>query len=137
MRQVQRRLKPIIMEVVKKEIIKLLEVEIIFAISDSSWVSPVQVVPKKARETAEANYEGELVPVRKSIGWRQCIDYRKLNAVTKKTTSLSLFIDQMVERLVSCAYYCYLDDFSGYFLTYAGYTYIICSSIIKFYIYNS
>nr|XP_027060912.1 uncharacterized protein LOC113687515 [Coffea arabica] len=75
-RQAQRRLNPLMMEVVKKEILKLLYVGIIFAISDSPWVSPVQIVPKKAGVTVEANQTGELVPVRKSTGWRQCIDYR-------------------------------------------------------------
>ncbi len=35
------------MEVVKKEIIKLKDAGVIYPISDSGWVSPVQVVPKK------------------------------------------------------------------------------------------
>ncbi|XP_071923067.1 uncharacterized protein [Coffea arabica] len=54
-RQTQRRLNPLMMEVVKKEILKLLDVGIIFAISDSPWLSPVQVVSKKAGVTVEAN----------------------------------------------------------------------------------
>ncbi|XP_027157077.1 uncharacterized protein LOC113758414, partial [Coffea eugenioides] len=112
-RQAQRRLNPLMMEVVKKEILKLLDVGIIFAISDSPWVSPVQVVPKKAGVTVESNQEGELVPIRKPTGWRQCIDYRKLNAVTKKDHFPLPFIDQMVERLACRAYYCFLDGFSG------------------------
>ena len=33
------------MDVVKKEIIKLLDVGVIYPISDNKWVSPVQVVP--------------------------------------------------------------------------------------------
>jgi len=45
--EAQRRLNPIIKEVVKKEIIKWLDVGIIYPISDSVWVSPVQCVPKK------------------------------------------------------------------------------------------
>ncbi|XP_027183938.1 uncharacterized protein LOC113782233 [Coffea eugenioides] len=114
-RQAQRRLNPLMMEVVKKEILKLLEVGIIFAISDSPWVSPVQVVPKKAGVTVEENQEGKMVPVRKPTGWRQCIDYRRLNAVTKKDHFPLPFIDQMIERLVSRVYYCFLDGFSGYF----------------------
>nr|XP_027090491.1 uncharacterized protein LOC113711532 [Coffea arabica] len=114
-RQAQRRLNPLMIEVVKKEILKLLDVGIIFAISDSPWVSPVQVVPKKAGVTVESNQEGELVPIRKPTGWRQCIDYRKLNAVTKKDHFPLPFIDQMVERLACRAYYCFLDGFSGYF----------------------
>ncbi|XP_027156520.1 uncharacterized protein LOC113757411 [Coffea eugenioides] len=111
-RQAQRRLNPLMMEVVKKEILKLLDVGIIFTISDSPWVSPVQVVPKKAGVTVESNQEGELVPIRKPTGWRQCIDYRKLNAVTKKDHFPLPFIDQMVERLACRAYYCFLDGFS-------------------------
>ena len=48
-RQPQRRLNPTILEVVKKEVTKLLEADIIYPISNSEWVSPVQVVPKKSR----------------------------------------------------------------------------------------
>ncbi|XP_027071749.2 uncharacterized protein [Coffea arabica] len=114
-RQAQRRFNPLMMEVVKIEILKLLDVGIIFVISDKPWVSPVQVVPKKAGMTVEANQMGELVPVRKPTGWRQCIDYRRLNAVTKKDHFPLPFIDQMVERLSCRAYYCFLDGFLGYF----------------------
>ncbi|XP_027182318.1 uncharacterized protein LOC113780741 [Coffea eugenioides] len=56
--QAQRRLNPLMIEVVKKEILKLLDVGIIFAISDSPWVSPVQIVPNKVRVTVEANQTG-------------------------------------------------------------------------------
>ena len=45
--EAQRRLNPIMKEVVKKEIIKWLDAGIIYPISDSSWVSPVQCIPKK------------------------------------------------------------------------------------------
>nr|XP_027116756.1 uncharacterized protein LOC113734391 [Coffea arabica] len=111
-RQAQRRLNPLIMEVVKKEILKLLEVGIIFVISNSPWVNLVQVVSKKAGVTVEENQEGEIVPVRKPTGWRQCIDYRRQNAVTKKDHFSLSFIDQMLERLSGRVYYCFLDDFS-------------------------
>ncbi|XP_068332854.1 uncharacterized protein [Pyrus communis] len=47
-REAQCRLNPFMMEVVKKEVIKLLDVGIIYPISDSKWVSPVQVVPKRS-----------------------------------------------------------------------------------------
>ncbi|XP_075518288.1 uncharacterized protein LOC142552397 [Primulina tabacum] len=43
----QRRLNPAMKEVVRAEVLKLLNAGVIYAISDSSWVSPVQVVPKK------------------------------------------------------------------------------------------
>ena len=74
-RQAQKRLNPLIMEVVKKEILKLLDVGIICAISDSSWVSLRQVVPKKMKVTVEANQKSEFMPVCKPTKWRQCIDY--------------------------------------------------------------
>ncbi|GKC65916.1 reverse transcriptase domain-containing protein [Tanacetum coccineum] len=45
--QPQRRVNPNIKEVVKKEVIKLLDAGLIYPISNSPWVSPVQVVPKK------------------------------------------------------------------------------------------
>ncbi|CAN6716328.1 unnamed protein product [Malus baccata var. baccata] len=50
-REAQRRLNPLMMEVVKKEIIKLLDCGVIYPISDSCWVSPVQCVPKKSGVT--------------------------------------------------------------------------------------
>ncbi|XP_075489513.1 uncharacterized protein LOC142528356 [Primulina tabacum] len=42
-----RRLNLAMKEVVKNEVLKLLNAGVIYAISDSNWVSPVQVVPKK------------------------------------------------------------------------------------------
>ena len=51
--QPQRRLNPSMQEVVKKEVVKLLDASIIYPILDCTWVSPVQVVPKKGRITSE------------------------------------------------------------------------------------
>ena len=45
----KRRLNPNMKEVVKKEIMKLLDTGIIYPISDSEWVSPIQCMPKKCR----------------------------------------------------------------------------------------
>ena len=39
--QPQRRLNPAMKEVVRKEVVKLLDAGLIYPISDSSWVSPV------------------------------------------------------------------------------------------------
>ncbi|GAU47094.1 hypothetical protein TSUD_369270 [Trifolium subterraneum] len=86
-RQPQRRLKPLILDVVKKEVTKLLQAGIIYPISDSSWVSPVQVVPKKSG----------------------------LTVATRKDHFPLPFIDQMLERLAGKPHYCFLDGFSGYF----------------------
>ncbi|XP_021733268.1 uncharacterized protein LOC110700074 isoform X1 [Chenopodium quinoa] len=113
-RQVQRRLNPPMMEVVKKEVMKLLKVGVIYPISDSPWVSPLQVVPKKSGVTVVENNKGEMVPTRVQNGWRVCVDYRKLNSLTRKDHFPLPFIDQMVERLAGHAYYCFLDGFSGY-----------------------
>ncbi|CAL8085223.1 unnamed protein product [Prunus armeniaca] len=113
-REAQRRLNPPMMEVVKKEIIKLLDCGVIYPISDSRWVSLVQVVPKKSGVTVVKNEENELVPTRIQIGWRVCIYYRKLNATTRKDHFPLPFIDQMLERLAGHSFYCFLDGYSGY-----------------------
>ncbi|CAM8951321.1 unnamed protein product [Rhodiola kirilowii] len=102
------------MEVVQKEIQKLLDANVIYPISDSQWVSPVHVVPKKTGITVEENAEGQLVTTRVKNGWRMCIDYRKLNAVTRKDHFPLLFIDQMLDRPAGRPYFCFLDGFSGY-----------------------
>ncbi|GJV56202.1 reverse transcriptase domain-containing protein [Tanacetum coccineum] len=50
-----------------------------------------------------------------SMGWRVCIDYRKLNEATRKDHFPLPFMDQMLERLAGNQFYCFLDGFSGYF----------------------
>nr|GEX97304.1 reverse transcriptase domain-containing protein [Tanacetum cinerariifolium] len=50
----------------------------------------------------------------RSLGWRVCIDYRKLNDATRKDHFPLPFIDQMLEGLAGNEYYCFLDGFSGY-----------------------
>ncbi|KAM2257798.1 hypothetical protein ACFX1S_002951 [Malus domestica] len=102
------------MEVVKKEIIKLLDCGVIYPISDSHWVSPIQCVPKKSGVTVVENAENELVPTRIQTSWRVCIDYRKLNATTRKDHFPLPFLDQMLERLAGHSFYCFLDGYSGY-----------------------
>ena len=66
--QPQRRLNPSMKEVVKAEVIKLLDAGMIYPISDSAWVSPVQVVPKKGGMTIIKNEKNELIPTRKVTG---------------------------------------------------------------------
>ncbi|GJV97877.1 reverse transcriptase domain-containing protein [Tanacetum coccineum] len=113
--QKQRRLNPNMQEVVKKEIMKLLDTGIIYPIADSPWVSPIHCVPKKGGITVVTNENDELVPTRTITGWRVCIDYRKLNEATAKDHFPLPFMDQMLERLAGNKYFCFLDGFSGYF----------------------
>ncbi|GKB19113.1 reverse transcriptase domain-containing protein [Tanacetum coccineum] len=102
-------------EVVKKEIMKLLDTSIIYPIADSPWVSPIHCVLKKGGITVVTNENDELVPTRIVTGWRVCSDYRKLNEATAKDHFLLPFIDQMLERLAENKYFCFLDGFFGYF----------------------
>ncbi|GKE02693.1 reverse transcriptase domain-containing protein [Tanacetum coccineum] len=113
--QHQRRVNPKIHEVIKKEVLKLLDAGLIYLISDSPWVSPVHCVPKKGGFTVVENEENELIPTRLVTGWRVCIDYRKLNDATRKDHFPLPFMDQMLKRLAGNEYYCFLDGFSGYF----------------------
>ncbi|GJU24731.1 reverse transcriptase domain-containing protein [Tanacetum coccineum] len=111
--QSQRRVNPKIHEVIKKEVLKLLDAGMIYPISDSPWVSPVHCVPKKGGITVVANEENELILTRLVTGWRVCIDYRKLNEATRKDHFPLPFMDQMIERLAGNEFYCFLDGFSG------------------------
>ena len=110
----QRRLNPVMKEVVRKEVLKLLNAGFIYAISDSPWVSPVHVVPKKGGFTVIRNEKNELIPTRTVTGWRVCIDYRKLNTATRKDHFPLPFIDQMLDRLAGHPHFCFLDGYSGY-----------------------
>nr|GEU47185.1 reverse transcriptase domain-containing protein [Tanacetum cinerariifolium] len=113
--QNKRRVNPKIHDVIKKEVLKLLDVGLIYPISDSPWVSPVHCVSKKCGFTVEENEENEVILTRLVTGWRVCIDYRKLNEATRKNNFPLLFIDQMLKRLAGNEYYCFLDGFLGYF----------------------
>jgi len=112
--QPQRRLNPAMKEAVKKEVQKLLEARMIYPISDSAWVSPVQMVPKKSGMNVIHNDKNELIPIRTITRWRMCIDYRKFNQATRNDHFPLSFIDQMLERLVGKAYYYFLDGYSAY-----------------------
>ncbi|CAN6453712.1 unnamed protein product [Victoria cruziana] len=113
-REFQRQLNPTLKEVVKKKIIKWLDASIIFPILDSEWVSPIQMVPKKAGLTVVKNEHGKDIPTRAQSGWRVYIDYRKLNLATRKDHFPLPFLDQVLEKLAGQSYYCFLDGYSGY-----------------------
>ena len=110
----QRRLNPVMKEVVRNEVLKWLNADFIYAIFDNPWVSPVHVVPKKGGFIVIINEKNELIPTRTVIRWRVCIDYRKLNTATRKDHYPLPFIDQMLDRLARHSHYCFLDGYSGY-----------------------
>ena len=113
-RDPQRRLNPKMKEVVRKEILKLLEAGIIYPVADSQWVSPVHCVPKKGGITVVPNDKDELIPQRIITGYRMVIDFRKLNKATKKDHHPLPFINQMLERLSKHTHFCFLDGYSGF-----------------------
>ena len=113
-REPQRRLNPHMLEVLRAEIMKWWNGGVIYSITDSPWISPVHMVPKKSGITVTINEKGEEVPMRMTTGWRVCIDYRRLNAVTKKDHYPLPFIDQILEKLSGENYFCFLDGYSGY-----------------------
>ena len=65
--------------------------------------------------TTVKNEKGEDVSTRLTTGWRVCIDYRMINAVTRKDHFPLPFIDQLLERVFGHPLYCFLDGYSGYF----------------------
>ena len=86
-------------EVVRKEVLKWLDAEVIYLIFDSVWVSSVQVVPKKGGTTVIKTENNMFLPSRTVTGWKICIDYRKLNKATQKDHFPLPFLDQMLGRL--------------------------------------
>ena len=73
--EAQRRLNPTMKEVVHKEVLKWLDAGVIYPISDSAWMSLVQVVPKKGGTIVIKTVNNILLPFRTVTGWRICIDY--------------------------------------------------------------
>ena len=101
-------------EVVRKEILKLLEAGIIYHVADSLWASHVHCVPKKGGITVVPNDKDELIPQRIVTGYRMVGDFRKLNKATKKDHYPLSFIYQMLERLSKHTYFCVLDGYSSF-----------------------
>ena len=108
------KVEPIMKEVVKKEVLKLLDVGAIYPITDRKWVSPTEVVPKKSGVTVVANEHNELIPTRVTTGWRVCIDYRKPNDGTRKDHFPLPFVGQMLERAIGHEFYYFLNRYLGY-----------------------
>ena len=101
-------------EVVRNEILKLLEAGIIYPIANSQWVSHVHCVPKKGGITIVPNDKYELIPQRIVTGYRMVIDFHKLNKATIKDHYPLPFIDKMLERQSKHTHFCFLDGYSGF-----------------------
>nr|GEW86591.1 reverse transcriptase domain-containing protein [Tanacetum cinerariifolium] len=98
--QNQRRVNPKIHEVIKKEVIKLLDAEMIYLIFDSPWVSPIHCVPKKGGITVVENENNELIPTR--------MPFVLCNAPgTFQRCMMAIFHD-MIEKTMEV----FMDDFS-------------------------
>ena len=55
------------------------------------------------------------MPTRLTIGWRVCIHFKRLNAVTRKDHFPLPLIDQLLKRVFGHPFYYFLDGYSGYF----------------------
>ncbi|RVW38727.1 Retrovirus-related Pol polyprotein from transposon 17.6 [Vitis vinifera] len=71
-----------------------------------------EVVRAKVLKLLQA---GEDVSTHLTTGWRVCINYRKLNAVTRNNHFPLPFMDQVLKRVSGHPFYCFLDGYSGYF----------------------
>ena len=78
-------------------------------------MSPTQVVSKKSGVNILQNEKGEDMQVRLTTGWRVCVDYRRLNVVTRKDHFSLPFIDQLLKRVSGHPFYCFLDGYFRYF----------------------
>ena len=74
-RDPQRRLNPKMKEVVRKEILKLLEASIIYPAAYTQWVSPVHCIPKMGGITVVPNDKDELILQIIITGYRMVIDF--------------------------------------------------------------
>jgi hypothetical protein len=104
----QRRLNNMMREVVRREVLKLLKDGVIYPVSDSEWISPVQVLLKKGGMMVIRNQKNELIPQLTVTGWWMCINYRKLKKATRKDHFPLPFVDEMLERLANHSF-CYLE----------------------------
>ena len=97
MRQRLRRMGQEQMKALREEVDKLLSAGFIYPVETAEWVSPVVVAPKK---------DGK---------WRICVDFKPLNAATKKDPYSLPFIDQILDSVAGYERYSVCDGFSGYF----------------------
>ena len=97
MAQKLRRLGTVQQDALLTEVKKLLQAGFIYPVEDSEWVSPVVVIPKKNGK------------------WRVCVDYKPLNAATKRDHFPLPFQDEILNEVAGYERYTVCDGYSGYF----------------------
>jgi len=75
---------------------KFLDAGFIYPISDSEWVSPLVLVPKKNEK------------------WRIYVEYKELNKATKKNHFPLPFIDHVLDSLAGKKFFSFLEGFNCY-----------------------
>jgi hypothetical protein len=110
----QKRMKPKMKEVIRKEVIRLLDSGIIYQILDNKWVSHAHCISKYGAITIISNGDNSLIPTRTITGYSMCIDFTKLNKDTKKVHKPLPLMEQVLERLSNSSYFYFLDGYSGY-----------------------
>ncbi|MCO5601704.1 hypothetical protein L7F22_055827 [Adiantum nelumboides] len=92
-----RRLGVVQQEALLTEVNKLLKAGFIYPVTNSEWVSPVVVTPKKNGK------------------WRVCVDYKPLNAATKRDHFPLPFQDEILNEVAGHERYTICDGYSGYY----------------------
>ncbi|MCO5604833.1 hypothetical protein L7F22_059007 [Adiantum nelumboides] len=92
-----RRLGVVQQEALLTEVNKLLKAGFIYPVTNSKWVSPVVVTPKKNGK------------------WRVCVDYKPLNAATKRDHFPLPFQDEILNEVAGHERYTICDGYSGYY----------------------
>ncbi|RVW99000.1 Retrovirus-related Pol polyprotein from transposon 297 [Vitis vinifera] len=101
--------------------LKTLPAELKYAYLEEGNKAPVHLgesnpsCSKEVRDNRSQGENGDEVSTRLTTGWRVCIDYRKLNTVTRKDHFPLPFMDQVLERVSGYPFYCFLNGYFGYF----------------------
>ena len=95
--QKMRRLSVIQKQVWEAEVTKLRKAGFINRVDDAEWISRVVIVPKKGNK------------------WRVCIDYKLLNAATKRHHYPLPFQDEILDKVAGNERFSVCDGFSGYY----------------------
>jgi hypothetical protein len=90
-------LNPRVKEKVKREIDKMLEAGLIFAVEEAEWVSPIVIQRKKGTEDI-----------------RVCVDYKSLNSACVHDPFPTPFTDEVLEQVAGKESYSFTDGFLGY-----------------------